>query len=222
MRARVHLLAAVAVLMILGLAVVACNDDESVGDSSAAEAKATQAVGTALAEHEAEGGEEGEDEGEGEEGAGTEEQPFEVRRGCPACHRLVEPDTGKYTLGFEAHERAEARGERHPNKAPDGTAIGPTDEPSVSVCLTCHGPSAVERLGADRASPLSMSDIAHPSHLFSEIFLSEYRGNCMSCHNVSEDGAWQLLSEAVEVNEKGVPSPDQVPIPGLLDPSAEP
>jgi len=221
MRARVHLLAATAVLMILGLAVVACNDDESVGDSSAAEAKATQAVGTAPAEATAED-EEGEGEGDGEQGTGTEEQPFEVRRGCPACHRLVEPDTGKYTLGFEARERAEARGKRHPNKAPDGTAIGPTDEPSVSVCLTCHGPSAVERLGADRASPLSMSDIAHPSHLFSEVFLSEYRGNCMSCHNVSEDGTWQLLSEAVQVNEKGVPSPDQVPIPGLLDPSAEP
>ena len=222
MRARVHLLTAIAVLMILVLAVVACNGDDTVADSSALEAKATQAVGTAPAEREAEGGEEGEDEGEGGEGAATEEQPFAVERGCPACHRLVEPDTGKYTLGFEAHERADARGERHPNKAPDGPAIGPTDEPSVSVCLTCHGPSAVERLGVDRASPLSMSDIAHPSHLFSEVFLSEYRGNCMSCHNVSEDGVWQLLSEAVEVNEKGVPSPDQVPIPGLLDPSAEP
>jgi hypothetical protein len=221
MRARVHLLVAVAVLVAAGLAVVSCGGDETIADSSAAEAKATQAVGTAPAQAEAEN-EEGEDEGEDEEGAGAEEQPFEARRGCPACHRLIEPDTGKYTLGFEAHERAEARGERHPNRAPDGTAIGPTDEPSVSVCLTCHGPSAVERLGADRASPLSMSDIAHPSHLFSEVFLGEYRGNCMSCHNVSEDGVWQLLSEAVEVNEKGVPSPDQVPIPGLLNPGAGP
>lgn len=219
MRARVHLLLAIAVLMAAGLAAAACDDDESAGGSSGAQAAATQAIGTAPAEADAENGE-GENEGEGEEGSGTEEEPFEVRRGCPACHRLVEQDTGKYTLGFEAHERAEARGERHPNRAPDGTAIGPTDEPSVSVCLTCHGPSAVERLGADRASPLSMSDIAHPSHLFSEIFLSEYRGNCMSCHNVSEDGVWQLLSEAVEVNEKGVPSPDEVPIPGLLDPGA--
>jgi len=222
MRARVHLVVAIAVLMVAGLAGAACNGDDTVADSSAAEGEATQAVGTAPAEDEAEDGEEADDEGEGEEEAGAEEQPFEVKRGCPACHRLVEPDTGKYTLGFEAHERAEARGERHPNKTPDGTALGPTDNPSVSVCLTCHGPSAVERLGADRASPLSMSDIAHPSHLFSEIFVGEYRGNCMSCHNVSEDGAWQLLSEAVEVNEKGVPSPEQAPIPGLLDPEAEP
>ena len=222
MRARVHHLLAIAVLVAGGLAVVACDGDETVADSSAAEAKATQAVGTPAAETEAEDEEEGEDEAEDEDGAAAEEQPFEVKRGCPACHRLVEPDTGKYTLGFEAHERAEARGERHPNKAPDGTALDPTDEPSVSVCLTCHGPSAVERLGADRASPLSMSDIAHPSHLFSETFIGKYRGNCMSCHNVSEDGVWQLLSEAVEVNEKGVPSPDQAPIPGLLDPEAEP
>jgi mono/diheme cytochrome c family protein len=100
--------------------------------------------------------------------------------------------------------------------------MGPTDEPNVSVCLTCHGPSAVERLGAGRASPLSLSDITHPSHLYSEVFLGEYRGNCMSCHSVSEDGVWQVLSEAVEVNEKGVPSPVQLPIPGLLNPRAGP
>jgi len=211
MRTRVHLvmsLVAIGVIALMGLVAAACDDEEAAVNSLPAEANATEAVQPTPGE-------------EGEEGE-AQEQAFEAKRGCPACHRLVEPDTGKYTLGFEAHERAEARGEEHPNRAPDGTFIRPTDEPNVSVCLTCHGPAGAERLGADRASPLSMSDIAHPSHLFSEVFLGEYRGNCMSCHNVSEDGVWQLLSEAVEVNEKGVPSPDQLPIPGLLNPGEQP
>src|SRR5512146_310953 len=30
----------------------------------------------------------------------------DVRRGCPACHALTDPATGKYTLSYEAHERA--------------------------------------------------------------------------------------------------------------------
>jgi hypothetical protein len=221
MRARVHLLVVISVLLFVGFAAVACNDDQGADNSGQAEPGSTQAAQPSSVEDEAEDGDEESEDGE-EEGAGTEESPFEVKRGCPACHRLVEPDTGKYTLGWEAHERAEARGELHPNRALDGTAIGPTDEPNVSVCLACHGPSAVERLGADRASPLSLSDITHPSHLYSEVFLGEYRGNCMSCHNVSEDGVWQVLSEAVEVNEKGVPSLDQLPIPGLLNPRAGP
>ncbi|TFH36079.1 MAG: collagen-like protein, partial [Anaerolineales bacterium] len=46
----------------------------------------------------------------------------EVRRGCPACHELVDAETGKYTLPYEAHERVEVRGEEHPSVAPDGTS----------------------------------------------------------------------------------------------------
>ncbi len=46
----------------------------------------------------------------------------EQRRGCPACHVLVDEETGAFTLPFEAHERAEVRGGQHPEIAPDGTS----------------------------------------------------------------------------------------------------
>jgi hypothetical protein len=207
MRARVYLLVAIGVLALVGLAAVACNDEETTVSPPPAETNTTEAAQPTPA-----------DEAE-EEGEEAEEPPFEVKRGCPACHRLIEPDTGKYTLGFEAHERAEARGKTHPDVAPAGTAMGLTDNPNVAVCLTCHAPGAGEREGKGKAASLSLRDIAHPSHLFSEIFVGRYRGNCMSCHNVSGEGVWQLLSEPLEVNEKGLPSPDQLPIPGLLNPS---
>lgn len=212
MRARIHLLAAIGVFMLLGLAAVACNDEESAASPSPAEANATEAVQPTPVEEAAE------EEAEAEEAVEAEEPPFEPSRGCPACHRLIDPDTGKYTLGYEAHERAEARGNTHPEVALDGTPMGRTDEPNVTACLSCHAPGTGEREGKGKAASLSLRDIAHPSHLFSEHFLDE-RGNCMSCHNVSGEGVWQLLSETVEINEKGLPSPDALPIPGLLNPS---
>jgi len=43
----------------------------------------------------------------------------EQHRRCPSCHVLVDQDTERYTLAHEAHERAEARGEEHPEVAPD-------------------------------------------------------------------------------------------------------
>ena len=207
MWARTYLLVGVGVFMLLGLAAVACNDDESAVSPSPTEADATEAVQLTPTQ-----------EAEAEEEEEAEEPPFEVSRGCPACHVLREPDTGKYTLGYEAHERAEARGNTHPDVALDGTPMGRTDEPNVAACLTCHAPGTDGREGMGRLASLSLRDIAHPSHLFSEHFLAD-RGNCMSCHNVSGEGVWQLLSETVEINEKGVPSPDQLPIPGLLNPS---
>lgn len=62
----------------------------------------------------------------------------EALRGCPACHTLIHEETGRYTLSFEAHERAEARGGAHPEVAPDGTSITATDDVNVNVCLQCH------------------------------------------------------------------------------------
>ena len=207
MWARTYLLVGVGVFILLGLAAVACNDDESAVSPSPAEVDATEAVQLTPTQ-----------EAEAEEEEEAAEPPFEARRGCPACHRLIEPDTGKYTLGYEAHERAEARGNTHPDVALDGTPMGRTDEPNVATCLGCHAPGTDGREGMGKLASLSLRDIAHPSHLFSEHFLED-RGNCMSCHNVSGEGVWQLLGEAVQVNEKGLPSPDQLPIPGLLNPS---
>jgi len=145
----------------------------------------------------------------------------EVRRGCPACHVLVDPETGGYTLPFEAEERAKARGEEHPQTAPDGTSIKPTDDVSVTVCLQCHASGSGDRAGMGVIAPLSLRDIVHPAHMSSQYFKLHYGGNCFTCHNVNGEGGWEILTEKVDVNEKGVPNPDSLPIPGAV-PVVEP
>ena len=140
----------------------------------------------------------------------------EVRRGCPACHVLVDEETGGYTLPFEAHERAEARGEEHPETAPDGTSLAATEEVKVTTCLQCHAAGTGDRAGKGVIAPLSLRDIVHPAHMYSQWFKLHYGGNCFTCHNVDGEGNWELLTEKVEVNEKGVPDPDSLPIPGAV------
>lgn len=134
-----------------------------------------------------------------------------VSRGCPACHVLVDPEVGSYTLAYEAFERAEARGNEHP------AVFEPTDEVNVTTCLTCHAAGTGEREGMGNVAPLSLRDIVHPAHMGSQYFKLHYGGNCFTCHNVNGEGEWELLSEAVDVNEKGVPNPDNLPIPGALE-----
>jgi mono/diheme cytochrome c family protein len=129
----------------------------------------------------------------------AEGEPFVPRRGCAACHGLVDSETGKYTLAYEAHERAEARGLHHPDVAPDGTSMAPTDEVPLETCLECHAPG--------EQPVLSMRDIVHPAHAFSETFVGEFRGNCFSCHTVSPEGSFDVISGSLEVNDKGVPEP---------------
>jgi hypothetical protein len=141
----------------------------------------------------------------------------EVRRGCPACHALVDDETGKYTLPYEGHERAEARGKEHPSVAPDGTSLEATEEVSVLVCLQCHAAGSGDREGKGVIAPLSLRDIVHPAHMYSQWFKLHYGGNCFTCHNVDGEGEWQLLTEKVEGNEKGVPDPENLPIPGAVD-----
>ncbi|MFU8773219.1 MAG: c-type cytochrome [Anaerolineales bacterium] len=138
----------------------------------------------------------------------------EVRRGCPACHVLVVEDTGQYTLAYEAHSRAEARGRTHPEVALDGTSLAPTEEVNVTTCLQCHAPGTGNRAGQGNIAPLSLRDIVHPAHMNSQFFKLHYGGNCFTCHNVDGLGQWELLTEKVDVNEKGVPNPDNLPIPG--------
>ncbi|HSB91196.1 MAG TPA: hypothetical protein VLD63_14360 [Anaerolineales bacterium] len=141
----------------------------------------------------------------------------EVRRGCPACHALVDAATGKYTLPFEAHERAEARGEEHPDVAPDGTSIKATDDVNVTVCLQCHAAGTGDRANRGVVAPFALRDIVHPAHMSSQFFKLHYGGNCFSCHNVGTDGEWYLLTQKVEVNDKGVPADDEtLPIPGAI------
>lgn len=140
----------------------------------------------------------------------------EVRRGCPACHVLVDEETGQYTLPYEAHERVEARGEEHPETAPDGTSLAATEDVNVTTCLQCHAAGTGDRAGKGVVAPLSLRDIVHPAHMYSQWFKLHYGGNCFTCHNVDGEGNWELLTEKVEVNEKGVPNPDSLPIPGAI------
>ncbi|UCD99094.1 MAG: cytochrome c [Chloroflexota bacterium] len=140
----------------------------------------------------------------------------EVRRGCPACHVLVNEETGQYTLPYEAHERAEARGKEHPEVAPDGTSLAATEDVKVTTCLQCHGAGTGDRAGKGVIAPLSLRDIVHPAHMYSQWFKLHYGGNCFTCHNVDGEGNWELLTEKVEVNEKGVPDPEALPIPGAV------
>ncbi len=156
-------------------------------------------------------------------GALAEAVPFptvEARRGCPACHVLVDKETGKYTLPYEAHERAEARGRTHPDVAPDGTSLAPAEEVKVTVCLQCHAPGTGDRAGKGNIAPWALRDIVHPAHMGSQYFKLHYGGNCFTCHNVAGDGTFELLTEKVETNEKGVP--ETVPIPGAIPPSERP
>jgi thiosulfate dehydrogenase len=130
------------------------------------------------------------------------------RRGCTSCHVLVDSETGKYTLSYEAHERAEARRgtDTHPNTAPDGTDISLTSEAGLETCLLCHAadPETDRGVGA----PLSLRDIVHPAHMGSQTFKVYYGGNCFTCHNVNGAGEFETLGEALDANDKGVPNPD--------------
>jgi mono/diheme cytochrome c family protein len=140
----------------------------------------------------------------------------EVRRGCPACHVLINDETGQFTLPYEAHERAEARGRTHPEIAPDGTSLAVAEEVNVTTCLQCHATGSDSRAGMGVIAPLSLRDIVHPAHMNSQFFKLHYGGNCFTCHNVNGDGGWDLLTEQVNVNDKGVPDPGSLPIPGAV------
>jgi len=94
-----------------------------------------------------------------------------------------------------------------------------TYQTGVKTCLQCHKPGTGQRAGMGALAPLALRDIVHPAHLFSTPFREEFSGNCFTCHNVAGDGRFELLSQAVEVNEKGVPDDEKLPIPGALRPS---
>ena len=52
----------------------------------------------------------------------------------------------------------------------------------------------------------------------SPTFKLHYGGSCFTCHNVDADGTFNILTEQVDVNEKGVPNPAKLPIPGSYAP----
>ncbi len=144
------------------------------------------------------------------------------RRGCLACHTVVDKTKGNYSLAFEAEERAKVDyGADHPSMAPDGTSMKPTDQNSVETCLLCHKPST-SNPGRGVGAPITLRDIVHPAHMFSQTFVEHYQGTCFTCHNVSGNGAFELLGDKVATNEKGVPKvlqQGQGSIPGAIPPS---
>ncbi len=137
------------------------------------------------------------------------EAEVEPRRGCPACHTLVNTTSGQFTLAYEAHVATAARNRTHP-------AFQPTDNPNVTECFACHAPGTGDRAGKGTVAPLALRDIVHPAHLGSQIFKYELGGSCFSCHNVDGEGNWLILSQKVDTNDKGVPNPDNLPIPGAI------
>lgn len=150
---------------------------------------------------------------------GPAPEPEVPRRGCLACHELVGAPglpEGAFTLPFEAHAASQRMGLQHPTVSPSGVSMRPTDQTGIGPCLECHRPGTGARAANGVAANLSLRDIVHPAHMFSEIFVPEFRGNCFSCHNVDGTGEFEVLSDAVEVNESGVPA--TVPIPGAQSP----
>lgn len=146
-----------------------------------------------------------------------------IARGCPACHATFpigtdpagpgHPDPARgnaprYSLKWVAmgEETSTAQFALH------GTLPNSAD---VNTCLGCHAAGDDDQDG--NAAGIGLRTIAHPAHLFSGIFLAEFRGNCFSCHDVVNNGEFYLLTEPVEVNDKGIPG--ELPTPGLQEPS---
>jgi uncharacterized repeat protein (TIGR01451 family) len=146
------------------------------------------------------------------------------KRGCLSCHVVVDKTRGNYSLAFEAEERAKVDyGVDHPNIAPDGTSMKPTDQNGVKTCLLCHKPSESDPQKGVGA-PITLRDIVHPAHMFSTTFVEHYQGTCFTCHNVRGNGDFELLGDHVVTNEKGVPRSlemGQGVIPGEILPSED-
>ncbi|WP_366923482.1 hypothetical protein MFMK1_000375 [Metallumcola ferriviriculae] len=182
----------IVLMLVLAVAVSACANTNNTNTKNDSEQK--QAAENEQAQK------------EGDEGAGEEQQSEPPRRGCAACH--VKTADNDYSLTAEAKSRAEG----HPTKAPDGTTMD--ENTTVETCLECHAPG---NNGRGKSAPLALRTIVHPAHLYSEHFVANYSGNCFTCHEVDNQGVFNLLSQKVETNEKGVPK--TVPIPGMIAPS---
>jgi hypothetical protein len=117
------------------------------------------------------------------------------RRGCLACHVQIAPD-GRYSLAWEAQNAVQAQGKTHPT-LPNGYK---TTEPE---CLACHASNGPGDAGV--GAPISLRAIVHPAHLFSDVFPTEFKGNCFSCHDVDGTGAFKVIVDKMTVNAHGQP-----------------
>ena len=147
----------------------------------------------------------------------------EIARGCPACHPTTvgDPAAPPFTPGRPDPARANAPTFSLKWEAMGGDASSNqfllhktlTDTAAVATCLGCHAAGNADQNG--NVAPIGLRTIVHPAHLYSGIFLTEFRGNCFTCHDVTNDGEFDLLTQAVEVNDKGIP--EDIPTPGLQE-----
>ena len=154
----------------------------------------------------------------------------EIARGCPACHPTTvgDPSAPPFTPGRPDPTRANAPTFSLKWEAMGGDATSTrfllhktlADTSTVNTCLGCHAAGSGEQNG--NTAPIGLRTIVHPAHLYSGIFLTEFRGNCFTCHDVDNGGTFDLLTQAVDVNGQGIPT--EIPTPGLQTPSrpAEP
>lgn len=154
-----------------------------------------------------------------------------IARGCPACHPTAAA-TPNPSTPFAPGQPDPARGNapryglKWESMGSDAT-VTPTrftlhntlaDTATVNTCLGCHAAGNADSNG--NASPISLRTIAHPAHLYSGIFLSEFRGNCFTCHEITNSGEYDILTQAVTTNAQGIP--ETIPIPGAQEPSGPP
>ena len=147
----------------------------------------------------------------------------EIARGCPACHPTIvgDPSAPPFTPGRPDPARDNAPTFSLKWEAMGGDSASTRfllhktlpDTAAVAACLGCHGAGDAEQNG--NVAPIGLRTIVHPAHLYSGIFLVEFRGNCFTCHEVTNDGDFDLLTQAVEVNDKGIP--EEIPTPGLQE-----
>ncbi|MCZ7665139.1 MAG: S-layer homology domain-containing protein [Thermoleophilia bacterium] len=149
----------------------------------------------------------------------------QINRGCPSCHPTAvgDPAAPPFTPGRPDPDRGnaptfslkwEAMG-GDPTSARFAVHNGLPDTATVNTCLGCHAAGDGEQNGT--VAPISLRVIVHPVHLNSGIFLAEFRGNCFTCHDVTNDGDFDILTQAVTVDDKGIP--EEIPTPGLQGPS---
>jgi len=124
-----------------------------------------------------------------------------MRRGCTACHAIVNTATGQYGLAYEA------------KNAYAGHPFAATDNKTYQFCMGCH---ASKQNGLGVGAGISMRDIVHPVHMNSGIYVGEFRGNCFNCHNVDFNNVFQILPVKVDTSEDGIPT--SLPIDAAVNP----
>jgi hypothetical protein len=124
-----------------------------------------------------------------------------MRRGCTACHAIIDAATGKYGLAYEA------------KNAYAGHPFAATDTKTYQDCMVCH---ASKQNGLGVGAGISMRDIVHPVHMNSGVYVGEFRGDCFNCHNVDFNNVFQVLPVKVDTADDGIPT--SLPIGSAVNP----